>query len=100
MVKERKRNPRSDALMLDLVHIIIGILVVVCAVFAFLDPEKNRFLFPVIFALAALLNSVNGWMELKNSGRDKRKRNAGVLQCAAAVLLLAVGIVSAISIWR
>ena len=100
MVKERKRNPRSDALMLDLIHIVIGILVVVCAVFAFLDPEKNRFLFPVIFALAALLNSVNGWMELKNSGRDKRRRNAGVLQCMAAVLLLAVGVVSAISIWR
>ena len=50
--QERKRNHRNEAMMLDLLHIVIGILVVICAVLAFLEPEKNQFLFPVIFWLA------------------------------------------------
>ena len=39
--QEKKRNPRSAALILDLLHIVIGILVVICAILAFLDPEGN-----------------------------------------------------------
>lgn len=45
--QEKKRNPRSAALILDLLHIVIGILVVICAILAFLDPEGNSILFPV-----------------------------------------------------
>ena len=52
--QEKKRNPRSAALILDLLHIVIGILVVICAILAFLDPEGNSILFPVIFWLAAV----------------------------------------------
>lgn len=44
--QEKKRNPRSAALILDLLHIVIGILVVICAILAFLDPEGNSILFP------------------------------------------------------
>ena len=43
--QERKRNLRNDAMMLDILHIIIGILVVICAVLAFLEPEKINFCF-------------------------------------------------------
>ena len=68
--QEKKRNHRNEAMMLDLLHIVVGILVVACAVLAFLEPEKNQFLFPVIFWLAGLLNAVSGWYRLKNSGRD------------------------------
>ena len=49
--QEKKRNPRNAALILDLLHIVIGILVVICAILAFLDPEGNSILFPVIFWL-------------------------------------------------
>ena len=87
--QEKKRNPRNAALILDLLHIVIGILVVICAILAFLDPEGNSILFPVIFWLAALL-----------SGHDRKKQAGGAAQCLLAVILTILGALSAISIWR
>ena len=89
--QEKKRNPRSSALVLDLLHIVIGILVVICAILAFLDPEGNSILFPVIFWLAAVLNG---------SGHDKKRQAGGFTQCLLAVVLTVLGVLSAISIWR
>lgn len=98
--QEKKRNPRSAALILDLLHIVIGILVVICAILAFLDPEGNSILFPVIFWLAALLNGIVGGFRLKMSGHDKKRQAGGAVQCLLAVILAILGVLSAISIWR
>ncbi len=98
--QEKKRNHRNEAMMLDLMYIVVGILVVICAVLAFLDPEKNQFLFPVIFFLASLLNGVSGWYRLKNSGRDKKRRLNGVALFVCAGILALIGIASAVSIRR
>ena len=98
--QEKKRNPRSAALILDLLHIVIGILVVICAILAFLDPEGTSLLFPVIFWLAALLNGIVGGFRLKMSGHDKKKQAGGAVQCLLAVILTILGVLSAISIWR
>lgn len=100
LIQEKKRNPRNAAMYLDLLHIVVGILVVICTVLAFLNPEKNQFLFPVIFCLAALLNCVNGWYRLKESGRDKRRKAGGVVLGLSGLGLLVIGVISAISIWR
>lgn len=99
-IQEKKRGHRNIPLMLDLLHIGVGLLVVICAVLAFLDPEGNRFLFPIIFLLAALLDGVNGWFRLKDSTRDKKKRMSSILLCAVAGILCIIGIISGISIWR
>lgn len=98
--QEKKRNHRNEAMMLDLLHIVVGILVVACAVLAFLEPEKNQFLFPVIFWLAGLLNAVSGWYRLKNSGRDKKQKINGAALCVLAVILIGIGAASAVSIRR
>lgn len=98
--QDKKKNPRNIAMMLDLLHIVVGVLVVICAVLAFLNPEKNQFLFPVIFCLAALLSGVNGWNRLQTGGRDKKKKAGGISQCVVAGVLLLVGVLSAVSIWR
>lgn len=99
-VQDKKRSPRNTAFLLDLLHIVVGILVTVCAVLAFLNPEQNRFLFPVIFLLAALLNGVNGRHKMKESGRDKKKKAGGIALCAIAGALFVIGAISALSIWR
>ncbi len=99
-VQERRKNPRNTALVIDLLHIAVGILVVICAVLAFLNPEKHQFLFPVIFLLAALLNGVNGWFKWRASGRDRKRKMSAAMSCIIAALLLLVGLVSAASIWR
>lgn len=76
-MQEKKRNPRNAALILDLLHIVIGILVVICAILAFLDPEGNSILFPVIFWLAAVLNGVMGGFRIRMSGHDRKKQAGG-----------------------
>ncbi len=101
LIQEKKRNPRNTAAMLDGLHIVIGILVVICAVLAFVSPSKNNFLFPVIFWLAAVLNFVNGWSRLQSGGKHNRKKMAGVvLLWAVAAFLAVVGFLSAVSVWR
>lgn len=72
--QEKKKNPRNTAMMLDMLHIVVGVLVVACTVLAFVNPKETVFFFPVIFWLAALLNGVNGWNRFQNGGRDKRKK--------------------------
>lgn len=85
---------------MDWIHICIGLLVVILAVFAFLNPEDNRFLFPIIFLLAAVLNVINGIYRFRLSGREKKKKLAAVMQLILAAVLVAVMVVSAITIWR
>ena len=75
----RRNSPRNTSLILDWVHIITGALVVIMAVAAFVDPEDNMILFPVIFFLASALNMVNGVYRYQQSGRDKRKDRKSVV---------------------
>ena len=96
----RRNSPRNTSLILDWMHIIIGALVVVMAVAAFIDPESNRVLFPIIFFLASVLNIVNGVYRYQQSGRDRRRKASAVGLMVIAVFLLAVMVISAVSIWR
>lgn len=96
----RSRSSRNLGYFLDLLHIGIGSIVVILAVLSFLNAENNLVLFPVIFMLAAVLNLVNGWVKIRQSGRDKKKIAGG-----AGLLLFGVGLVllsgvSALSIWK
>ncbi len=65
----KKKNPRSATLLMDWVHICIGLLIVILAVIAFLNPEDNRVLLPVIFLLAVILNVFTGVHKYRQSGR-------------------------------
>ena len=98
--QDKKKSPRNTALILDWVHIVIGFLVVLFAVIAFLNPEDNRIVFPMIFFLAGVLNMVNGIYKYQQSGRDKKKKAGAVVPFVIASLLMTVPVVSAISIWR
>ena len=73
----RSRSSRNLGYFLDLLHIGIGSIIVILAVLSFLNAENNLVLFPVIFMLAAVLNLVNGWVKIRQSGRDKKKIAGG-----------------------
>ena len=45
------------------------------------------------------LNAVSGVFELKTQGHDKKKRRTGIIHILLTVVLAAVGVLSAISIW-
>ena len=56
--RDRRKGPGSIALFLDLLHIIIGAVIVVLAVISFLNPEDHMIMFPIIFLLGAVLNLI------------------------------------------
>ncbi len=98
--QERKKGRRNAALLMDAVHIVFGALIVLLAVITFLNPEGNQILLPVIFALAAVLNVINGIHKFRISGRSTRKKAASAAQLLLVLLLILVAVISAISIWR
>ena len=86
---------------LDLVHIVIGIIIVVMAVFAFLDPTENMVLFPLIFFAAAVLKLACGSTSILHA-RQEHERSVnlqGVLQLTAGLLIFLIGVLSAVSVW-
>ena len=94
----RGRNGRSLEVFLDLLHIGVGIMIL--SVVSFLNPENNLVLFPVIFMLASILNLVNGWVKIRQGGRDKKKQAQGAGLIFFGSCLLALSVISALSIWR
>ena len=95
----RGRGERQAGILLDLTHLILGIAIVVLAVLSFINPQGNHMLFPLVFLLAALLNAVSSLFLIKTRGRDKGKLRGGIFQALLALGLLALGVVSGISIW-
>lgn len=99
MHSQRGRGERHSGILLDGVHLILGIAIVILAVLSFMNPEGNLMLFPLVFLLAALLNTISGVFELKTWGRDKKKLRKGIFSVVLAVGLWALGVLSAVSIW-
>ena len=48
VIQEKKRSGRVSSFVLDTLHVIVGILIVILAVLAFLNPDENRILFPAL----------------------------------------------------
>lgn len=96
----RIRSSRNLGYFLDLLHIGIGSVIVILAVISFLNAENNLVLFPVIFMLAAVLNLVNGWVKIRQSGRDKKKIAAGAGLLLFGICLVLLSGISAFSIWK
>lgn len=92
---------RETARHLDIVHIVLGVVIIVMAVMAFAKPQENMVLFPLIFMAAAALKIICGFTTALNAGsdHDRKKQLRGLLQIFAGVIILGIGIVSAVSIW-
>ncbi|WP_333647688.1 DUF6637 family protein [Lacrimispora sp.] len=98
-MQERGRSLRNASMIVDFIHIGVGILIVVLAVVSFLNPEDHMLLFPLIFFLAGVLNLVNGIYKIRLSGRGKKKKAAATAVLLFGVLLFVLTAVSAVSIW-
>lgn len=98
-IQERGRSLRNASMIVDVLHIVVGILIVTLAVISFLNPEDHMFLFPAIFFLAGMLNLVNGIYKIRLSGREKKKKAVGIAVLMFGFLLIALTVISAVSIW-
>ena len=86
---------RGTAKNLDLIHIVLGIVIIVMSVMAFTNPVDNMVLFPLIFFAAAALKIICGY----DTEHDKKQRFRGSLQIVAGMIIFGIGIISAVSIW-
>ncbi len=99
MPGRNRHSPRKLGTILDVTHIMIGICVVLMAIFAFFDPERYMFLFPIIFFLAALLNFLTGWFYIRMFPRIRKKKAAGVMYIVISVVIAVLCILSAVAIY-
>lgn len=100
MKKIKTKNPHGRQLLIDLAHILIGCAAVAITVFAFFDLDNRMGLFPFVFALAALLNFINGFPRLAGNPRRNSQLKVGMALIVVGVLLLAFAAVSAYTLWR
>ena len=100
MKKGSGRNPHNRQLWIDFIHIVIGCAATAIAVFAFMDLDTRMGLFPFVFALAALLNFVNGIPRLGGNFHQNTQWKSGVMLMVAGVFLLAFAALSAYTLWR
>lgn len=84
---------------MDMVHIILGIVITVMAVLAFLHPDENMVLFPLIFFSAALLKLISAIRTLRTSLQEHRRSWGSIAQLTLGIVLLGIGVLSAVSIW-
>ena len=75
-----KKNPYTKQTVFDILSAAAGLAVIVVGVFSFLDPGRNAWLFPVVFLLAAVFQTllaiprVSAAMETSDGRTDGRRR--------------------------
>ena len=101
--KRKNRNPHLTGVVMDLAHVVLCVGIVVCAVMIFLNPVYYQRLFPVVFALAALVQFLHGFPKLggyrQSHGLDKGLLASGMVLCILGVVLAALSVVSAVTVW-
>ena len=98
-LQEKRKKSRNPSFGLDVLHVVIGILIVIFAVLAFLNPDENKILFPAIFLLAAVLNFANGYDRFVRGRGKKKVRTAGTILMTAGVGLFLLSVLSFMTIW-
>ena len=99
MASRGSYSPRKLGTIIDMAHIVIGILIMIMAFFAILRPARYMFLFPLIFFLASVLSLLNSWFLFTAYKRNAGKKVSAVIYSIVGVVLFALFIISVISIW-
>ena len=99
MASRGSYSPRKLGTIIDMAHIIIGILIMIMAFFAILMPARYMFLFPLIFFLASVLSLLNSWFLFTAYKRNTGKKASAVIYAVVGVLLFVLFVISVISVW-
>lgn len=97
-INRKSKNPRRFPIFVDIFHIIICIVIAVLTVLLFLNPEKYKIFFPVVFFLATLLNAVSAVVKWKTESARGGHLVSAIFFGIIAALLFVLTIVSAMSI--
>ncbi len=80
------------------VHIVVGIMIIVMSIMAFINPDENKLAFPAIFALAALLNFLFFVKTFRSFSGDKKQIAIGLIHAVAGLFLAVVAIIAVITL--
>ena len=100
--KRKNRNPHLTGVVMDLAQVVLCGGIVVCAGMIFLNPVFQR-LFPVVFALASLIQFLHGVPKLAgyrhSHGAEGGLLAAGLVLCVLGAVLAALAVISAVTVW-
>lgn len=101
-VNRTKKNPYTRQTVFDVLSAVVGLAVIAVGIVSFIDPEEKSWLFPVIFFLAAVFQCLLGIPRMSGGyGRKSgRRKAAGVGLFFVAGILLMLGVVGALCLWR
>lgn len=94
-----KNGSRGDSFTLLLVNIVLGVVLVVMAVMAFLNPEENMVLFPLIFFVAAAMRFSNAVYSFLNVEYEKKWKSGGLRDLILGIVIFVLGIIAAVGVW-
>lgn len=93
----KKTNIRDITNIINTIHIAIGIVIVVLTVILFIAPQEHLIYFPVVFALASIINYIKGIYVLSFQSRDRKRRKRGIIFIIIGAVLTIIGIASALT---
>ena len=101
-VNRTKKNPYTKQTVFDVLSAVVGLAVIAVGIVSFINLEKNAWLFPVVFLLAAIFQCLLGIPRMMGGyGRTiKCIKATGVGLFVLAGILLMLGVVSALCLWR
>ncbi len=95
----RTRNPYLKQIVANTIYVVLAILIVVCGVYALISGETGRFLYPIVFILAAALNFTDGIPRLFGDVRNRKRKITGIVLCIIGLVLTGIAAVIAYVTW-
>ncbi len=93
----KKTNIRDITNIINTIHIAIGIVIVVLTIILFISPQEHLLYFPIVFALASIINYIKGIYVLSLQARDRKRRKKGMAYIIIGAVLTIIGIASALT---
>ena len=87
MFATEKRLHKAIRLIIDVLNILLGLGAVVMAVMTFLNVEKNKWMFPIIFLSGGLLNLLTGVKQVMNGSKIR-----GIVLMIVSIAIFGVGV--------
>lgn len=101
-VNRARKNPYARRTVFDILSAAVGLAVIAVGVISFIEPEENSWLFPIVFFLASIFQCLLGIPRMMGGhGRGSgRKKALGIALFFLAGILLMLGVVGALCLWR
>lgn len=93
------RRPGRKTILIDVLIIVLALVIVALTVAVFILREQYNGLIPVVFLLGAVMNGIHAFHCFSQDENRKRNISGTVFSLAFCILLIAIAVISGITIW-